>query len=61
MAEVERNKTAPASRFEADMDTDMARMLQDMHRSGYTSNPDKDFLSMMITHYEGVVDMARLC
>ena len=38
----------------------MDRMMQDMHGSGYTGNPDKDFLSMMITHYEGAVDMARL-
>ena len=57
---LERNNTAPASRFEADMDTGMARMMQDMHGSNYTGNPDKDFLSMMIPHHEGAVDMARL-
>ena len=56
----ERNNTASASRFEADMDTGMARMMQDMHASSYTGNPDKDFLSMMIPHHEGAVDMARL-
>ena len=38
----------------------MDHMMQDMHGSGYTGNLDKDFLSMMITHYEGAVDMARL-
>ena len=38
----------------------MDHMMQDMHGSGYTGNPDKDFLSMMITHYEGALDMARL-
>lgn len=54
------SNTAPASRFEADMDTGMARMMQDMHGSSYTGNPDKDFLSMMIPHHEGAVDMARL-
>lgn len=50
----------PASRFEADMDTGMARMMQDMHGPGYTGNPDADFLAMMIPHHEGAVDMARL-
>ena len=57
---VERSNTAPASRFKADMDTGMARMMQDMHGSNYTGNPDKDFLSMMIPHHEGAVDMARV-
>ncbi len=57
--------TAPAakgqkSRFEADMDTGMARMMQDMHGPGYTGQPDSDFLAMMIPHHEGAVDMARL-
>ena len=48
------------SRFEADMDTGMARMMQDMHSPGYTGQPDSDFLAMMIPHHEGAVDMARL-
>ncbi len=42
------------------MDTGMARMMADMHRPGYTGNPDRDFLAMMIPHHEGAVDMARL-
>jgi uncharacterized protein (DUF305 family) len=42
------------------MDTGMARMMQDMHGPGYTGRPDADFLSMMIPHHEGAVDMARL-
>ena len=50
----------PASRFEVDMDLGMARMMQDMHGPGYTGRPDADFLSMMIPHHEGAVDMARL-
>ena len=49
-----------ASRFEADMDAGMARMMQDMHSPGYTGQPDSDFLSMMIPHHEGAVEMARL-
>ncbi|MBC7548555.1 MAG: DUF305 domain-containing protein [Polaromonas sp.] len=48
------------SRFETDMDAGMARMMQDMHGSNYTGNPDADFLAMMIPHHEGAVDMARL-
>lgn len=42
------------------MDTGMARMMQDMHGPGYTGRPDADFLTMMIPHHEGAVDMARL-
>ena len=49
-----------ASRFEADMDIGMARMMQDMHGPGFTGRPDADFLAMMIPHHEGAVDMARL-
>ena len=51
---------AKTSRFEADMDIGMARMMQDMHSPGYTGQPDADFLAMMIPHHEGAVDMARL-
>ena len=52
--------TGERSRFEADMDVGMARMMGDMHRPGYSGNPDRDFLAMMIPHHEGAVDMARL-
>ena len=48
------------SRFDADMDAGMARMMQDMHGPGYTGQPDVDFLAMMIPHHEGAVEMARL-
>ena len=48
------------SRFEADMDIGMARMMEDMHSPGYSGYPDHDFLAMMIPHHEGAVDMARL-
>ena len=53
-------REAHKSRFESDMDTGMARMMQDMHSPGYTGQPDSDFLAMMIPHHEGAVDMARL-
>ena len=49
-----------ASSFESEMDIGMARMMQDMHKPGYTGQPDADFLAMMIPHHEGAVDMARL-
>ena len=42
------------------MDKGMARMMDDMHRPGFTGNPDHDFLAMMIPHHEGAIDMARL-
>ena len=32
----------------------------DMHQPGFTGNPDVDFLTMMIPHHKGAVEMARL-
>lgn len=48
------------SAFEAQMDAGMARMMANMHAPGYSGNPDRDFLAMMIPHHEGAVEMARL-
>ncbi len=47
-------------RFISEMDRDMQKMMDDMHRPGYTGNADVDFLAMMIPHHQGAVDMARL-
>lgn len=52
--------TPDFKRYVRDMDAGMARMMEDMHRPGYTGNPDVDFLAMMIPHHEGAVEMARL-
>lgn len=51
---------AQFQRFISEMDRDMQKMMADMHRPGYTGNADVDFLSMMIPHHQGAVDMARL-
>lgn len=47
-------------RYATEMNTGMAKMMNDMHAPGYTGDPDIDFLAMMIPHHEGAVDMARL-
>ena len=57
---VARPGTARSNQFQVDMDKGMARMMDDMHRPGFTGNPDHDFLAMMIPHHEGAIDMARL-
>lgn len=49
-----------ADPFETQMHADMLRMMHDMHAPGYTGNRDVDFLTMMIPHHQGAIDMARL-
>lgn len=49
-----------AQEFARQMDGAMKQMMDDMHASGHTGNPDVDFLAMMIPHHRGAVDMARL-
>ena len=46
--------------FTADMHDAMVKMSKDMEAAPMTSDPDKDFLAMMIPHHEGAVEMARL-
>ena len=48
------------SPFAREMDVGMAKMMADMHAPGYSGNPDRDFLKMMIPHHQGAVEMARL-
>lgn len=46
--------------FEKQMYADMAKMMRDMHAPGYTGNWDIDFMTMMIPHHQGAIDMAEL-
>jgi uncharacterized protein (DUF305 family) len=46
--------------FARDMAVGMKTMMNNMHATGYTGNPDVDFLEMMIPHHQGAVEMARL-
>lgn len=46
--------------FATEMDAGMRKMMLEMHKPGYSGNPDVDFLAMMIAHHEGAVEMARL-
>lgn len=55
-----RTPASSVSEFQRQMDTDMLRMMEGMHGPSYTGNPDIDFLTMMIPHHQGAVDMARL-
>jgi Domain of unknown function (DUF305) len=49
-----------AAKFIEAMEVGMKKMMVDMHRPRMTGNPDIDFLTMMIPHHEGAVEMARL-
>lgn len=56
--------SAPSSQetisFAKGMEKSMEVMMADMHTAHSTGNPDIDFLSMMIPHHQGAIDMARL-
>lgn len=47
-----------AIEFLAENDAAMERMMQDMHVAP-TGDVDRDFVSMMIPHHQGAIDMAR--
>ena len=46
--------------FAALMAQAMDRMHADMAGAAQTGDPDRDFLSMMIPHHQGAVDMAKI-
>jgi uncharacterized protein (DUF305 family) len=46
--------------FSGEMHATMTKMSKDMEAVPMTGDPDKDFLSMMIPHHEGAIEMARL-
>jgi hypothetical protein len=46
--------------FAAQMDAAMDRMDQAMAAAPMTGNPTHDFMSMMIPHHQGAIDMAKL-
>jgi uncharacterized protein (DUF305 family) len=41
------------------MDKAMSVMDRDMHNGEYTGEPDHDFVTMMIPHHQGAIDMAK--
>ena len=43
--------------FSAENDTAMNRMMMDMH-SAPTGDIDRDFVTMMVPHHQGAIDMA---
>ena len=50
----------PADPFASEMHQRMRSMMDAMDRAPMSGDPDRDFLSMMIPHHQGAVEMARL-
>ena len=58
---------APTAEFTASTDKTFDQLLGDsmsvmhkgMHSAPYTGDPDRDFVTMMIPHHQGAIDMAK--
>jgi len=51
--------SAPATPFSALMDDAMKAMDAGMRQAPMNGNPDHDFVTMMMPHHQGAVDMAK--
>jgi uncharacterized protein (DUF305 family) len=45
--------------FDQLMDEAMSVMHSEMHNAARTGDPDRDFVTMMIPHHQGAIDMAK--
>src|SRR5258705_3348301 len=58
---------APMAEFTASTDKTFDQLMADamsvmhkgMHSAGHTGDPDRDFVTMMIPHHQGAIDMAK--
>lgn len=51
---------APASPADHALMAGMAKMNEAMSAAPMTGNPDRDFVSMMVPHHQGAIDMAQV-
>ena len=64
---IERRPTAPTAEFAASTDKTFDQLMGDamsvmhsgMHSAPHTGDPDRDFVTMMIPHHQGAIDMAK--
>jgi uncharacterized protein (DUF305 family) len=49
-----------SSAYMTDMNAGMTKMSKDMAGAPMNGNPDHDFVTMMIPHHQGAIDMAKV-